>query len=101
MIRKVAVAVILLSLAALAACHSAQVAPDVSEAQVREALNAARFSGAEIKSPYEYFSAQLYYERALVEQENGNHQVAQRYFARAYEQALIAYEHAKKFRRNQ
>ena len=62
-------------------------------------LNAARYSGAETKSPYEYYSAELYYERALVELENGNHGAARRYLARAYEQATKAYNNAKKFRK--
>lgn len=84
-----------------AACASVQVNPDVTEAQVREVLNAARFSGAETKSPYEYYSALLYYERAIVEQENGNVHNARRYLARAHEQATLAYNNAKRFRKNQ
>ena len=96
--RGIALLLLVLALAAVA-CQSAQMLPDINEVQVREAINAARYSGAEVKSPYEFHSAQIYFERAQVEANNGNHQSAQRYLRRAYEQAQIAYTNAKKFRK--
>jgi len=83
------------------ACASVQVTQNISESEAREALQAATLAGAKIKSPYEYYSAKLYFERALVEQDNGYLQTARRYFAKAHEQAMIAYNNAKKFRKAQ
>jgi hypothetical protein len=83
-------------LTAAVACRSVQVAPAITATQVREALNLARYAGAEARSPYELYSAQLYYDQALVEEHNGNHELAQRYLARAYQQAMTAIDNAKK-----
>ena len=63
-------------LTAAVACRSVQVAPAITATQVRE--------------------AQLYYDQALVEEHNGNHELAQRYLARAYQQAMTAIDNAKK-----
>ncbi|HPQ69954.1 MAG TPA: DUF4398 domain-containing protein [bacterium] len=89
----------LLCLAVWSGCASVPTVPDITDVQVREALQAAKVSGAELKSPYEFRSAQLYYERALVEQENGHRKAARLYLNRAYDQANLAYNNAIKFRK--
>jgi len=100
MVRRASLLILaLLCLAAWSGCASVPTVPDITDVQVREALQAAKVSGAELKSPYEYYSAQLYYERALVEQENGHRKAARLYLNRAFDQANIAYNNAKKFRK--
>ena len=64
-------------------------------------FQAAKYSGAETRSPYEYFCAQIYLEKAKEEMERGNKHRAIEYWSKAYDMAQIAYKNAKRYRRAQ
>ena len=99
--RQIGPAMFLLLLGSLiiASCATTPIVREGTQDQAREALDNAQSLGAATKSPYEFASAQFYYERAMVEQNNGNLVTARKYFGRACDQALKAYENAKKFRK--
>lgn len=82
-------------------CATVPTSPDITEVQVKKMLDAARFSGAEQKSPYEYLSANLYFEQALTEKNNGNWTLSRKYLALSYDKARLAYDNARKFRKAQ
>jgi hypothetical protein len=82
----------------VAGCATVATKQDFSEPQVKKMLDAAQFSGAEFKSPYEFLRARLFYEQALRENADGNTATARRYLGAAYDAARLAYENALKFR---
>jgi len=83
----------------LAACAGVETKPDITAEQVQKMLDAAQYSGAETKSPYAFYSADLFYREALEEYNQGNWKTARYLFHRAYQQAQIAYDNARKFRK--
>ena len=93
-----ALALVLLTVFAVG-CVSVAPKPDISEGQVKKMLDSARFSGAETKSPYEFISAQLFFQQAVREKARGNQVTARKNFHQAYDLARLAYENARKFRK--
>ncbi|MDP8222537.1 MAG: hypothetical protein P9L99_04195 [Candidatus Lernaella stagnicola] len=89
----------LLLAALIVGCATVTPRPEISESQVKKTLDAARFSGAELKSPYEFYSAEFYYQRAIAERSQGNLATARKNLQKAYEMARTAYENARKFRK--
>ena len=69
--------------------------------EARSVFDAARFTGAAVKSPYEFFSAEIYLKKAGDEMDLGNDKLAAIYLNKGYEQAQIAYENAKRYQRSQ
>lgn len=86
-------------LAALAACAGVETKPDITADQVKKMLDAAQYSGAEAKSPYAFYSAEIFYQEAVKEYKKGNWKTARYFFHRAYQQAKNAYDNARKFRK--
>lgn len=93
--------ILLLLLAAGLGCATVKPAPDYTDIQVKKMIDAARFSGAETKSPYELFSAELHFQQALRDKAQGNWATARKNMHRAHESARQAYENARKFRKAQ
>ena len=71
----------------------------VSIDETKDLFNSAKYSGAVVKSPYEYHAAEIYLNQALQEYEKGNNSVADKYLLEAHEFAAQAYKNAKKFRK--
>ncbi|MCL4234235.1 MAG: DUF4398 domain-containing protein [Deltaproteobacteria bacterium] len=67
--------------------------------ETRSLFASAKYSGAQEKSPYEYFAAELYLTQAEREYQAGRAALGDRYLARAHELAEQAYKNAKKFRK--
>ena len=69
--------------------------------EVRKLHNAAKFTEAAVKSPYEFYSAEIFLKKAADELSLGNDKVAQIYLRKAYQQSKIAYDNAKRYQRAQ
>lgn len=67
--------------------------------ETRSLFASAKYSGAQEKSPYEYFAAELYLTQADLEYRAGRPALGDQYLARAHEFAEQAYKNAKKFRK--
>jgi hypothetical protein len=85
----------------LGACASTPLRPSADEADTRQMIDDARAAGAEAKSPYEFFSALVYFERALAEKADGSLDTAQTLFGVAHEKARQALENARQFRKHE
>ena len=85
----------------LVGCGSKSAYPPltVTLEQTEGVLSAAKFTGAEKKSPYEYFSAEIYLEKAKQGRELGHNKLADLYLQMAFEKANIAYGNARKYKR--
>ncbi len=92
---------VLFALVALASAGCAVVPgrSPVTIDETRSLFASAKYSGAQEKSPYEYFAAELYLAQADREYQAGRAALGDRYLARAHEFAEQAYKNAKKFRK--
>lgn len=97
------IAVSLFLIAALLGAGCAAGARSYGSLTLEEAkgvFDAAKFTGAAIKSPYEFYSAEIYLKKAADEMDLGNNKLAGIYLKKAYDQAQIAYENAKRYQRS-
>ncbi|MCZ7585863.1 MAG: hypothetical protein M5R36_22435 [Deltaproteobacteria bacterium] len=83
----------------LSGCAGLDQRPSVSVDATKELFNAAKYSGAIVKSPYEYHAAEIYLNQALQEYDKGHNSVGDAYLLKANEFATQAYKNAKKFRK--
>ena len=72
----------------------------VTPEETKSLFDAAKFTGAATKSPYEFYSAEIFLKKATDAKNLGNLQQANIYLKKAYEQAQIAYENAKRYKRS-
>jgi hypothetical protein len=80
-------------------CAGAGGGSTVSLAETRELFNAAKFSGAVAKSPYEFYAAEIYLNQAQQAIDKGQPGLADPYLIKAHDFAAAAYQNAKKFRK--
>ncbi len=92
-------AVIALSVLCLAGCAALENRAMVSIDETKDLFNSAKYSGAVVKSPYEFHAAEIYLNQALQEYEKGNNSVADKNLLDAQEFASQAYKNEKKFRK--
>ncbi len=85
---------------ALSGCPGANGTSSISLDDTQQVFDAAKFTGAATKSPYEFYSAEIYLKKAADEMNLGNTHKADDYMAKAYRQAQIAYENAKRYERS-
>jgi hypothetical protein len=84
----------------LAGCTSANGTSSITLEETQQLFDAAKFTGAATKSPYEFYSAEIYLKKAMDEMNLGNTKKADVYMNKAYEQAQAAYENAKRYERS-
>lgn len=83
-----------------AGCNGKTVAGStVTLEEAQGVFDAARFTGAATKSPYEFYSAEIFLKKAADEKSLGNDKQANVYLVKAYEMAQEAYENAKRYQR--
>ncbi|MBZ0271321.1 DUF4398 domain-containing protein [bacterium] len=85
--------------AMLTHCAAANVGPQVTLEETMAVYEAAKYSGAAEKSPYEFFAAEQYLAQAEREMARGRPELASRYLQKAHEFSELAYKNAKKFRK--
>ena len=73
--------------------------PTVDLEETQTLFDAAKFTGAATKSPYEFYSAEIFLRKAKDEIKLGNDNLGNIYLNVAYEKALKAYENAKRYKR--
>ncbi len=87
-------------IAQFAGCVSGGVSNSAAHLEETQTLfDAAKFTGAATKSPYEFFSAEIYLRKAKDEMELGNDKLADIYLNMAHEKAQKAYNNAKRYKR--
>jgi hypothetical protein len=68
--------------------------------EAQSIFEAAKFTGAATKSPYEYFSAEIFLKKAAEEMNLGNDKQANIYLLKGHELARTAYENSKRYQRS-
>lgn len=90
---------VLVAVLGISACSATDKGKAVSLDETQALFDSAKYSGASIRSPYEFHAAEIYLNQAAEELEKGNQIAAQAYLAKANEYAAVAYENAKRFRK--
>jgi hypothetical protein len=78
-------------------CAPAPIIAPPSLDEVQSVFEAAKFTDAATKSPYEFYSAEIYLKKAINEAELGNEELSEIYLIKAHERARLAYENAKRY----
>lgn len=68
--------------------------------ETKSLFDAAKFTGSATKSPYEFYSAEILLKKAADAKNLGDTIQSKIYLKKAYEQAQIAYENAKRYKRS-
>jgi Domain of unknown function (DUF4398) len=90
---------IISAFAFLAGCSALDIESSVNLEETKELFNSARHAGAAVKSPYEFYCAEIYLKQAVNEYKNGDNTSGDHYLEKAHAKSALAYQNAKKFKK--
>ena len=90
---------VILTFALLVGCSALVPESTVSLEETKEMFNSAKRAGAAVKSPYEFYCAEIYLKQANYEYKRGNNTAGDHYLEKAHAKSAEAYQNAKKFKK--
>ncbi len=83
----------------LAGCSALDIESSIDLEETKELFASAKRAGAAVKSPYEFYCAEIYLKQAINEYKNGDNTSGDHYLEKAHAKSALAYQNAKKFKK--